>query len=104
MFLRRLEQGGANRSYGIQVARLAGLPDPVLSRAREVLAGLEARDPRPAASSIGQLGLFETPPALSAGERAVLEELRASDPDQLRPLDALVQLARWRERLEGEDA
>ena len=103
VFLRRLEQGGANRSYGIQVARLAGLPDAVLSRAREVLAGLEARDPRPPASPTSQLGLFEASPALSAAERAVIEEIRASDPDRIRPLDALAELARWRERLEGED-
>ena len=101
VFLRRLEQGGANRSYGIQVARLAGLPDSVLERAREVLTGLEARDPRPATTTSGQMGLFEAPPGLSPSERAVLDEVRASDPDQLRPLDALAQLARWRERLEG---
>jgi len=95
IFLRRLREGGTSRSYGIQVARLAGLPEPVLARARELLATLEAdsRDsmdsPRlakqkgqPLAQS-GQMTLF--------GDRAALlrEELLALDLDRLSPLEAL---------------
>ncbi len=102
VFLRRLETGGANRSYGIQVARLAGLPAPVLERARAVLAELEARGG--AAPERTQLGLFERPatPGPSPAEREVLEALRRSDPDTMRPIDALTQLADWRRRLEEE--
>jgi len=95
IFLRRLREGGTSRSYGIQVARLAGLPEQVLGRARELLATLEehARDsmdsPRlakhkgePLAQS-GQMTLF--------GDRASLlrEELLALDLDRLSPLEAL---------------
>ena len=95
IFLRRLREGGTSRSYGIQVARLAGLPEPVLERARELLATLEAdsRDPmdsprlakhrgEPLAQS-GQMTLF--------GDRAALlrEELLAVDLDRLSPLEAL---------------
>jgi DNA mismatch repair protein MutS len=92
VFLRRLAEGGANRSYGIQVARLAGLPDTVIARARQVLATLEsgrtARAP--------QLSLFEAPPRAvqpagpSPVESAALDELRRLDADRLPPLDALL--------------
>jgi DNA mismatch repair protein MutS len=122
VFLRRLVAGGASRSYGIQVARLAGLPDTVIARAREVLAALEqqAREPVAAqrAAAPGtrgrlapQLSLFagaanaasETPvdAGASAPERAVLQELRALELDRTAPLDALLLLQRWRERLGG---
>jgi len=116
VFLRRLVDGGANRSYGIQVARLAGLPEAVIARARDILANLEeaeldpqgrprlARAQEPARSQDpGQLTLFGAGP--SRAEAAVLAELRSLDPDRTTPLDALEQLARWRERLrEGDDA
>ena len=99
IFLRRLRPGGSVRSYGIAVARLAGLPDEVLARAREVLANLErdAEDevgqPRLARSkgqsepATGQLTLF--------GDRSRLlrDELLAMDVDQLTPLEALNMLA-----------
>jgi DNA mismatch repair protein MutS len=96
VFLRRLVAGGANRSYGIQVARLAGLPDAVIARARQVLATLEAGagEPRGAAARPPQLSLFEPPPVapapLDVAEQAVLDELRQLDPDRLAPLDALL--------------
>jgi len=97
VFLRRLVPGGTNRSYGIQVARLAGLPRPVITRAREVLANLEADaldpDSRPklARAKGGkrderwQLDLFAPPPAPSP----VLRALAAIDPDGLSPRAAL---------------
>jgi DNA mismatch repair protein MutS len=101
VFLRRLAMGGASRSYGIQVARLAGLPDAVIARARQLLASLEAGDG--AAKARGarppQLALFETAPrpetsAVSALEQDVLDELRRLDADRLAPLDALTLLHR----------
>jgi len=101
VFLRRLVPGGASRSYGIQVARLAGLPEPVIARAREVLAGLEA--PRAASDHPAppQLPLFAAPGggAEDAAARAVLDELRAFDPDRTAPLDALLALRGLRDRL-----
>ncbi len=123
VFLRRLVAGGASRSYGIQVARLAGLPDAVISRAREVLASLErqARNPGAAQPPAGeparrgpapQLSLFTGPAAArseaalpataSAAERTVLQELRSLPLDRTAPLDALLLLQRWRERIGGE--
>jgi DNA mismatch repair protein MutS len=107
IFLRRVEPGSADKSYGIEVARLAGLPRAVIERAREVLKRHE--------QSEHQLSETLTPGALPDGseasptspngrkvhqevmftplDRAVLEKLRAADLDQLKPLDALNLLA-----------
>ena len=56
LFLRRIVRGGADRSFGIQVARLAGLPEAVLARARQILADLETRRhrARPAGAAAGE--------------------------------------------------
>jgi DNA mismatch repair protein MutS len=107
VFLRKLVPGGASRSYGIEVARLAGLPAEVLARAREILKNLEAlevdegghaalaRGGRGEASA-GQLGLFAPPdPRLEALRR----DLGGLDVETLRPLDALNLLAEWKKRL-----
>jgi DNA mismatch repair protein MutS len=102
VFLRRLVPGGASRSYGIQVARLAGLPERVVARARELLAGLEAgRRTGAPPSPEPQLALF-APAAPSGPEADVLAELRAVDPERTTPLDALARLARWSARLREE--
>ncbi len=116
LFLRRLVEGPANRSYGIQVARLAGLPGAVIERARAILARLEqdevGSDGRPRlavvdTSSNGhsgdQLGLFSSA-GPTAAEKAVLDTLLEMDPDQMTPIEALQQLAALRQRLSGEDA
>jgi DNA mismatch repair protein MutS len=114
VFLRKLVAGGASRSYGIEVARLAGLPAEVLARAREVLKNLEAMEldeaghPQLAsrrtsrqrgsdAGGAGQLGLFGAPPEPALV--ALRQELRALDMDALRPLDALNLLAGWKKKL-----
>jgi DNA mismatch repair protein MutS len=115
VFLRRLAPGGASRSYGIQVARLAGLPRPVLERAREILHNLEGGEldergrPRlasggAAASSAGatpdQLVLFAGA-GLRPEEAEALAELRALDAERITPLDALALVARLAARLRG---
>jgi DNA mismatch repair protein MutS len=94
IFLRRVEPGSADKSYGIEVARLAGLPRSVIERAREVLKRHEQSERQlsetltpgasdPTHSPAAQEVLF-TPL-----DRAVLEKLRGADLDQLKPLDAL---------------
>ena len=113
VFLRRLVSGEANRSYGIQVARLAGLPAPVIQRAREVLVALETGEATTVAQVGGertatqdQLGLFAPSPApsgLSEPERAVLGRLREADIDRTTPLDALLLLRELRSRLESKE-
>jgi DNA mismatch repair protein MutS len=98
LFLHRLQPGGADRSYGIEVGRLAGLPAPVIARAREILSVLEgehlggAKDgARPArhtaAAPDSQLGLF-------APAHPVVDRLVALDVNTIAPIDALNILAR----------
>ena len=102
VFLHRLEPGGTDRSYGIHVAQLAGLPDGVVRRAREILGTLEGdhrvvpgappegpRDP-------GQLALFADPPPPDP----MVEELRMIDVNALTPLEALNRLADLQRRAE----
>ena len=99
IFLRKIVPGRSDRSYGIQVARLAGLPRDVIGRAREILDGLErdelSRGGRPtlsgtpSASSTGQLGLFQA----RTDPDPIREKLAAVDVDQLTPLQALMLLA-----------
>jgi DNA mismatch repair protein MutS len=98
VFLHRLEPGGADRSYGIHVGRLAGLPAPVVSRAWQVLKMLEAghhvakqRPPTPLDAT--QLGLFAAP-----APDPLLLELDGLDVNTLSPLDALNRLAAWQKR------
>ncbi|MCA9784797.1 MAG: DNA mismatch repair protein MutS, partial [Candidatus Cloacimonetes bacterium] len=92
VFLHELQPGPASRSYGIQVAKLAGVPAPVLHHARHALAALEER----ASEGELQVDLFAAPAALeTAGASPVEAALAAIHPDQLSPreaLDALYQL------------
>ena len=85
VFLYRIVEGGADHSYGIQVARLAGLPRGVLSRAREILESLEAGNPI-AAGLPQQMYLFG--PQVMAEPSAVEKELESVDPDALSPREA----------------
>jgi DNA mismatch repair protein MutS len=105
VFLRKIEPGGSDRSFGIQVARLAGLPSTVVARAQEVLRNLERaefdRDGRPRLARSGD-GTQPAPrqlPLFSSSEDAVLEELRALALDHLTPLQALALLAELQKRL-----
>ncbi len=85
VFLYRIVEGGADHSYGIQVARLAGLPRGVLARAREILESLEAGNPI-AAGLPQQMYLFG--PQVMGEPSAVEKELEAVDPDALSPREA----------------
>lgn len=98
VFMHAVKEGPANRSFGLQVAALAGLPKSVIADARRTLAELErgmhqhASTPAPAAESSPQLGLF-APAQPSAAERA-LEQI---DPDALTPREALEALYRLKQ-------
>ena len=100
LFLHRLVPGGADRSYGIEVGRLAGLPAPVIARAKAVLATLEGRrrDRRVSAAAgrpiapADQLGLFVAP--APSAPHPVVDALRTVDPNHLTPMQALELLVR----------
>ena len=107
-FLRKVEPGRSDRSYGIQVARLAGLPPRTVERAKQILTGLESdelsRGGRPTlagadADSQTQLGLFAVPPAT---DTAVANRLRGADLDRMTPLDALTLLAELKREAEED--
>jgi DNA mismatch repair protein MutS len=99
VFLRRLEPGGADRSYGIQVAKLAGLPDPLLARARELLAELEGTHSG-GGEGLGRRGRHrpssEPPPdqlSFFHSDHPVVERLRELELERMTPLEALTLLA-----------
>lgn len=103
IFLRKIMPGGTDRSYGLQVARLAGLPEEVLERAREILHQLEREDlgrqiapTAEAAQSVGapvQLQLFEAAPD------PLVEEILRLDLDAMSPIEALIKLRDLQEKL-----
>ncbi|WP_254871440.1 DNA mismatch repair protein MutS [Pseudooceanicola sp. HF7] len=107
IFLHEVRMGAADRSYGVQVARLAGLPDSVVDRARDVLASLEenARSGGGGPKAvIDDLPLFAaappptpTPAKMPEGLKAVSEMLEGLHPDELSPRDALEMLYKLKE-------
>jgi DNA mismatch repair protein MutS len=104
VFLHRLQRGAASRSYGVAVAKLAGLPEVVLARARAILGTLEQGQKQPVQppakrAAADQLPLFAPPSGSTPGERETLDTLRALDLDRLTGLDALQLLSRLKQRL-----
>jgi len=101
VFLHRILPGGADRSYGVHVAQLAGLPRPVIARAQEILEQLETAKP-PAASSAeraeraAQLPLF-------GREDGLRKELSALEVDGMTPLEAMTKLYELAEKARGEE-
>ncbi len=98
IFLRKILPGGADRSYGIEVAKLAGLPDTVVKKARAILKDLESQSGR-------------TPPLLAApkadqvslealGEAEVIDRLRRVQPDALTPIEAMGLLYELKQKLQ----
>ena len=104
IFLRRVEPGSADKSYGIEVARLAGLPRSVIERAREVLKKHEQSEHElsetlsPGASETAQSNGHQQA-LFTPLDRAVLDKLRDADLDQLKPLDALNLLAELKKQI-----
>ena len=91
VFLHQIEPGPASRSYGVQVARLAGMPAAVVRQARAALEALESR----AQAGQAQVDLFAPPPASVTAEPSAMEQaLSAIEPDSLTPREALDALYR----------
>jgi DNA mismatch repair protein MutS len=115
IFLRKIVAGGADRSYGIQVARLAGLPREVIARAKEILANLEsgelnefgqprlasAPDSRSAPADSGQIDLLSGRDAMNPVLEEISKELLNMDMDHLTPLEALNRLHDLKKRIEA---
>jgi len=99
VFLKKVREGPSSNSYGIHVARLAGLPAETLAYAEKMLEELDAGmtiaaavSPAPAAPAPAQKELFSP-------DDLVIQEIRDLEPDRLTPLDALTAIARWKKEL-----
>ena len=114
VFLHKLVPGSANRSYGIAVARLAGVPAAVLTRATSILSGLEAGAALPSggharmrpldAQGKAQLELFHSPAPSAEETSNIMKILRELDVDRLTPMEALLMLSELKkesEKIEG---
>ena len=99
IFLRKVVEGSADKSYGIQVAKLAGIPHSVIDRAREILGTLERKErdlveeTRRRGPGTQQLGLF------NSKEQSIVDALRALDIDSMAPRDALNALYELKQKL-----
>ena len=97
IFLRKIIPGGADRSYGIEVAKLAGLPEAVVKRSREILEELESTAGRPAPllaePATDQVSLG------SLREAEVIDALRRCQPDTLTPIEAMSLLYELKQKL-----
>jgi DNA mismatch repair protein MutS len=109
VFLHEVLPGSADRSYGIQVAKLAGLPLPVIARAKSVLAKLEAQDRGQTARALADdLPLFAVPsrasaePAPPSEAERLVEALKALHPDEMSPREALDALYALKAKLPKE--
>lgn len=112
LFLRKIKEGASENSYGIHVARLAGIPDSVIARASEILERLQqAADAKPVLGDGADSLTTATVPAeqrpapiapgLFSEEEMVLDEILSAEPDELTPMQALQLVARWRKALSG---
>ena len=102
IFLRRVEEGSADKSYGIEVARLAGVPRSVIERAREILRRHEQSEHELSEELTPGAAPSAAPaqaPLFTPIDRTVLEALRAADLDNLKPLDALNLLAALKKQI-----
>jgi len=108
IFLHKLVPGGTSRSYGIQVARIAGIPEEVITRAKEILGDLESRGPDPVGPGTvrpgrspkragpGQLSLFSAP------DDGLRERIRNLDIHSMTPIEALNELNRLKSLVKGD--
>ncbi|MDE7139721.1 MAG: DNA mismatch repair protein MutS [Treponemataceae bacterium] len=111
VFLRKVRAGASENSYGIHVARLAGIPQSVIARAKQILERLQTiagdrpvlDDAMPTATVSAEQPSHPSPvaPGLFSDEEMVLDEILSADPDNMTPLDALQLVSRWKRTLSG---
>nr|WP_180485857.1 DNA mismatch repair protein MutS [Treponema socranskii] len=102
VFLRKVKEGAAENSYGIHVARLAGVPQSVIDRASVILAHIQnLAANKPVLDSVPDVRSVADAPGLFSDEEIVLDEILSADTDNMTPLAALQAVARWKKALSG---
>jgi len=109
IFIRKIERGFADQSYGIQVARLAGIPDKVIKRAKEILGNLEEHELSPQgltakakkqlARDTSQLDIFDAIFEKAEQKNEILEEIKKLDVNNLTPIEAINKLSELKDKL-----
>ena len=109
IFIRKIERGFADQSYGIQVARLAGIPDKVIKRAKEILGNLEEHELSPQgltakakkqlARESSQLDIFDAIFEKAEQKNEILEEIKKLDVNNLTPIEAINKLSELKDKL-----
>ena len=122
IFLKRIKEGASENSYGLHVARLAGIPQKVIDRAEKIITILQKHSPatetiisdddsnielageklNSSAAVVNELHTTSNAPGLFSEEELVLEEILSLNIDELTPLEALKNLARWQKQLSGK--
>jgi DNA mismatch repair protein MutS len=103
IFLKKVKNGPANNSYGIHVAKLAGIPDEVLQRAAEIMAALEHSSPPAANLPARQPSFSGNQPSLFTPMEIIKSDLSSLDISGTTPLEAINLIARWQEFLDQEN-
>ncbi|HSW36323.1 MAG TPA: hypothetical protein VLH18_06950, partial [Candidatus Limnocylindrales bacterium] len=103
IFLRQVIPGKADKSYGINVARLAGIPLEVLFRAESILAELEAAAPTSGEKQLGLLSLVSEPVSDYTAEIEILEQVKEWNLNRLTPLEAMQKLYDLQQQLLGSE-
>jgi DNA mismatch repair protein MutS len=98
LFLRKIVRGSADKSFGVQVAKLAGLPDSVIARAKEILADLERSD---LLSETNKEPQANEPTPDSAVKQSILNDLGKLDLDRMTPIEAFMKLHSYSDALKG---
>lgn len=98
VFLKRIKEGATTNSYGIHVAKLAGIPDSVIRRAEDILSTLQ-KDTPITIENVKTEKPKLTLPSLFSEEELVLEEILSVNPDDMTPLQALQVISKWKSRL-----
>ena len=109
VFLRKVKEGVTENSYGIHVAKLAGIPQSVIERANTILAHIQALasdnpillDDIPAKKESQSAPQMPSTPGLFSDEEIIISEILSTDTDNLTPLNALQAIARWKKALSG---
>ena len=108
VFLKRIKEGATENSYGIHVAKLAGVPNPVIKRAEEILKIIQEQNPtaKNLSSELEksqnlkkQKEIEQTYLSLFSEEEMILDEILSTNPDEITPIQALQAISRWKAKL-----